>query len=120
MNKVVNLREKFSTFNELWTPKILDEFNGQQIKIAKVKGDFVWHSHANEDELFLVIKGVLSIEFKDKTIHLKEGEFYIVEKGVEHRPYAKEECHIMLIEPASIKHTGEVKHTLTKDNQDFI
>lgn len=120
MNEVVNIREKYTLFNELWTPKIVGECNGQLIKIAKVKGEFVWHSHKEEDELFLIIKGELSIEFKDKTIVLKEGEFYIVPKGVEHRPFAKEECHVLLIELASTKHTGDVKHSVTKNNQDFI
>lgn len=120
MNEVIKLSEKFTLFNELWTPKILDEFNGQQIKIAKVKGDFVWHNHANEDELFLVIKGELSIELKEKTISLKEGEFYIVPKGIEHRPFANEECHILLLEPSTTKHTGEVDHSLTNNNQDFL
>ena len=120
MNKVIKLSEKFELFNDLWTPKILAEFNGQQLKIAKVKGEFVWHNHADEDELFLVIKGSLSIAFKDKTIELQEGELFIVPKGVEHKPFAKDECHLLLIEPASLKHTGDIKHKLTQSNPDFI
>jgi mannose-6-phosphate isomerase-like protein (cupin superfamily) len=98
----------------------LAEFNGQQLKIAKVKGEFVWHDHAKEDELFLVIKGSLSIAFRDKTIELKEGELVVVPKGVEHKPFAKEECHLLLIEPASIKHTGEIEHKLTRNKPDYI
>ena len=120
MNEVINLKEKYTLFNDVWTPKILADFNGQQLKIAKVKGEFVWHNHKEEDELFFVVKGELFIELKDKTVKIKEGELYIVPKGVEHRPFAKKECHILLIEPASIKHTGEVDHTLTKKNQDYI
>ena len=120
MNTRINLKEKFSLFNDLWSPKILDEFNGQQIKIAKVKGQFVWHDHADEDELFLVIKGTLFIEFRDRTIQLDEGEFFIVPRGVEHRPFAGEECQLLLLEPASTKHTGSVDHTLTVKKADRI
>jgi mannose-6-phosphate isomerase-like protein (cupin superfamily) len=120
MNKVIKLAEKFSLFNDLWTPKIIDEFNGQQLKLAKVKGEFIWHDHADEDELFLVIKGKLSIEFRDKTIHLNEGELFVVPKGTEHRPYAEEECHLLLLEPSSTKHTGAVDHHLTVNDQDWI
>lgn len=120
MNKVIKLSEKFELFNDLWTPKILTEFNGQQLKIAKVKGEFVWHDHSDEDELFMVIKGSLSIAFRDRTIELKEGELFVVPKGVEHKPFAEEECHLLLIEPASTKHTGEVEHKLTRNNPDFI
>jgi mannose-6-phosphate isomerase-like protein (cupin superfamily) len=120
MNKRINLKEKFSLFNDLWTPKILDEFNGQQLKIAKIKGQFVWHDHADEDELFLVIKGTLYIEFREGSIQLNEGEFFVVPKGVEHRPYAEEECHLLLIEPGTTKHTGTVDHALTVNDQDWI
>jgi mannose-6-phosphate isomerase-like protein (cupin superfamily) len=120
MDKPINISQKFSLFSELWTPKIIDAFNGQEIKIAKVKGEFVWHHHDDEDELFMVIKGKLSIAFRDRTILLKEGEFFIVPKGVEHKPFAEEECHILLIEPASIKHTGKVEHALTKNTKDYI
>jgi mannose-6-phosphate isomerase-like protein (cupin superfamily) len=120
MDKVINLKEKFSLFKDHWSPKILAEFNGQHLKIAKVKGEFVWHDHAHEDELFLVIKGQLNIAFKDRTIVLNEGELFVVPRGVEHKPFAEEECHILLIEPATIKHTGDVDHALTKKNSEFI
>ena len=88
--------------------------------MAKVKGEFVWHDHANEDELFLVIKGSLSIEFRNKTIHLNEGELFVVPKGSEHRPFAQEECHLLLLEPSTTKHTGIVDHQLTVNDQEWI
>ena len=120
MEQKVNISEKFSLFEEHWTPKIIAQFNDNFIKIAKLKGEFVWHDHANEDELFIVIKGKLTIEFRDKIVHLSEGECFVVPKGVEHNPIAEEECHIMLIEPKTIKHTGNVNHPLTKDKLDWI
>ena len=119
MNKV-NLQNKFSLFTEQWTPKIIGELNGQQVKLAKLKGGFVWHAHENEDELFMVIKGQLIIELRDNKIELNEGEIFIVPKGVEHKPVAKEEVHVLLFEPAKIKHTGDVQHELTKDHLDWI
>lgn len=108
--KKVNLAEKLSLFREHWTPKIIEDLNDQFVKIAKVKGDFVWHSHTDEDEMFLILKGCLYLEFKDKTVAMREGEMLVVPKGVPHRPYTKneEEVHLLLIEPKSTKHTGEV------------
>ena len=111
---VINLNEKFNLFNEHWTPKLLGELNGQSVKIAKVKGEFVWHNHKNEDELFFIIKGTLKIELKNKTITLNEGEMTIIPRGVEHRPVAVEEVWLMLFEPSDTKHTGNVDHELTK------
>jgi len=116
----INLKEKLSLFNEHWTPKIVGALNGQQVKLAKLKGDFIWHSHADEDELFYIIKGTLIMEFRDKVVTLNEGDMLIVPKGVEHRPVAKEEVHVMLFEPASTKHTGTVEHELTKKELDWI
>ena len=118
--KKINIQEKFGHFNDYWSPKVIGELNGQQVKIAKVKGEFVWHDHANEDELFLIIKGVLKIEFREKTVELKEGEMCIVPRGVEHRPIAKEEVWLMLFEPAATKHTGNVKHELTVEKCDWV
>lgn len=118
--KKINLREKFQLFSEHWTPKIIGELNGQHVKIAKVKGEFVWHDHANEDELFMVIKGELKILFQDEENTLKEGEISIVPKGVLHKPMAKEECWILLFEPKQIKHTGDVKNKLTKVDGEWI
>src|SRR5690606_7954951 len=100
-------------FTEHWTPKIIAELNGQQIKLAKVKGDFVWHSHKDEDELFFVVKGKLFIGFRDKTIELNEGELLVVLKGVEHKHFADEEVLWMLFEPAETKHTGDKKTDIT-------
>lgn len=111
----INLMNKFDLIDDLWNPRVVAELNGQQVKIAKVKGEFVWHDHEHEDELFYIIKGELTVEFKDKKVNLNEGEMMVVPKGVEHKPIAKEETWIMLFEPKNIKHTGEVKHDLTVD-----
>ena len=118
----INVHQKFSLFNEHWTPKILSELNGQQVKLAKIKNDFVWHSHEDEDELFLVFKGTLYMEFRDRTEVVEEGEMIVVPKGVEHNPYTKdgEEVWVMLFEPAETKHTGEVEHEMTKHDQEWI
>src|SRR6266852_2866083 len=101
----VNLAEKFDKFHDYWSPKILAEFNDSHVKIAKFKGAFVWHHDANEDELFLVIKGQLLIKLRDREVRLGEGEFAIVPKGVEHLPIAEEEAHVLLIEPRSTLNT---------------
>lgn len=107
--KKVNIAEKLTLFKEHWTPKIIGDLNDQHIKLAKVQGELVWHSHAHEDELFIILKGTLYLEFKDQTISLNPGEMLVVPMGVEHRPYTDgEEVHLMLIEPKSTKHTGEV------------
>ncbi len=119
MNKIT-VRDKFNLFQETWTPKIISELNGHQIKLAKLKGEFVWHNHTQEDELFYIIKGTLLIEFRDKTVTLDEGEMIVVPAGVEHKPIAPEEVHVMLIEPATTRHTGDTIHELTKDKIDWI
>ena len=118
--KKVNLNEKFSLFNEHWTPKIIGELNGQEVKLAKLEGEFIWHDHAEEDELFFVVKGILKIEFRDKTIELHPGEMLVVPRGVEHKPIAEEEVWVMLFEPASTKHTGDVQHELTVNKLEKI
>ncbi len=120
--KKVSLEEKFTAFSECWTPKIVGEANGQLVKIAKVKGEFVWHAHDDEDELFLVIKGKLVIEFRNGRVELDPGEMCIVPKGVEHRPMAEEETQILLIEPASTAHTGKTVSdvTVSNDRQEWI
>lgn len=117
---VVNIKEKFAKFSEYWTPKIAAELNGQQIKFAKLKGEFFWHFHENEDELFLVIKGKLIIRLREQDITINEGEFFIVPKGVEHLPIAEEECHVMLIEPASTLNTGNINNDITLENLENI
>lgn len=116
----INLNEKFSLFTEHWSPKIVGELNGQQVKLAKLKGEFVWHKHDLEDELFFVVKGVLIIEFRDKSVSLKENEFIIVPRGVEHKPVAEEEVWIMLFEPASTLNTGDIQNELTKKELNWI
>ena len=116
----INLNQKFALFNEHWTPKIISELNDYQIKIAKVEGDFVWHNHSNTDEFFLVIEGTLYIEFESETMELNAGEMYVVPKGVQHRPYAREECKIMLIEPPGVVNTGEADSELTASNDVWV
>lgn len=118
--KKINLEEKFALFNEHWTPKIISELNDYQIKIVKVEGDFVWHDHSNTDEFFLVIEGTLFIEFEEETMELTTGELYVVPKGVQHRPYALEECKVMLIEPRGVVNTGEAESDLTASNDVWI
>jgi len=118
--KKINLEEKFALFNEHWTPKIITELNDYQIKIVKVEGDFVWHDHSNTDEFFLVIEGTLFIELKGETMELNAGELYVVPKGVQHRPYALEECKVMLIEPRGVVNTGEAESDLTASNDVWI
>jgi mannose-6-phosphate isomerase-like protein (cupin superfamily) len=116
----VNLLEKFSLFKEQWSPKIVGELNGQHVKLVKSEGAFVWHKHENEDELFLIVKGKLNMEFRDKTIVLEEGEFLIVPRGVEHRPVAVEEVWMLLFEPVATLNTGNVVDEKTKHELDRI
>lgn len=118
--KKINLHDKFALFNDYWAPKIVGELNGQQVKVAKVKGEFVWHDHANEDELFMVIKGRLIIHLENDSVELKEGELYIVPKGIQHKPEAKEECWILLFEPKQIAHTGDIESALTRNDEEWV
>jgi mannose-6-phosphate isomerase-like protein (cupin superfamily) len=109
----VSLAEKLSAFEERWQPRIVGELNGQHVKVVKLQGEFVWHHHESEDELFLVLKGAMTIELRDRAVHLGEGEFFIVPRGVEHRPVAAEEAHVLLFEPASTLNTGNVRNERT-------
>jgi mannose-6-phosphate isomerase-like protein (cupin superfamily) len=118
--QVININEKFNLFNDQWSPKVVGELNGQQVKLAKVEGEFIWHDHATEDEMFLVIKGTLKIEFRDRMLTIKEGEFCIVPMGIEHKPIAEEEVWIMLFEPKATKHTGNVEHEKTVKEYAYI
>ena len=104
----VNLSEKFASFSEHWRPKIVGELNGQEVKLAKFKGDFVWHQHEREDELFLVWRGHMRVEFRDRIVELAPGEFLVVPHGVEHRTAADDECEVVLFEPAATRNTGDV------------
>jgi mannose-6-phosphate isomerase-like protein (cupin superfamily) len=112
----VNLSEKFGLFDDYWSPKIVGELNGQYVKLAKLKGEFVWHYHETEDELFLVVKGRLVIKLREKDVVLKEGEFFIVPRGIEHMPVAEEEAHVLLIESKSTLNTGNVRNEKTLEN----
>ncbi len=109
----VNLARKLGLFGEYWSPKVVGELNGQQVKLVKLKGEFVWHHHAEEDELFLVIKGRLVIKLRDGEIVLDEGEFVVVPRGVEHLPVAEEEVHVLLLEPSATLNTGNVRNERT-------
>ncbi len=110
----VNIAEKLSLFNDYRNPRIIGELNDQHVKAVKLKGEFVWHKHENEDEMFLVIKGCLTMELRDQTISINEGEFLIVPRGVEHKPVAEEEVHILLFEPATTLNTGNVINEMTR------
>src|ERR1051326_1982539 len=116
----VNLAEKLSLFNEQWSPKIVGELNGQQVKLVKFQGPFVWHHHDDEDEMFLVVKGRFRMEFRERHIGLEEGEFLIVPRGVEHRPVADEEAHVLLFEPATTLNTGNVRNERTVEQLETI
>ena len=118
----INIMNKFSLFNEEWTPKIIGELNNQYVKLCKLKDDFVWHSHENEDELFMVFKGTLLMEFRDGRIaEIKEGEILIVPKGVEHRPHTNGDIVFnLLFEPKTTLHTGDVQSELTVNDLDWI
>ena len=104
----INIEEKFALFNEYWSPKVIGEINESSVKLAKFKGEFTWHSHDHEDEMFLIFKGALTIKFRDKDIHLTEGECIIIPRGVEHMPVAAEEAQVILIEPKTTLNTGNV------------
>ena len=104
----VNLTAKFASFTEHWRPKIVGELNGQEVKVVKFKGEFVWHHHENEDEMFLVWRGQFRVEFRDRSVELGPGEFLIVPRGVEHRTVAEEEVEVILFEPAATRNTGNV------------
>ncbi|MBX3265884.1 MAG: cupin domain-containing protein [Acidobacteria bacterium] len=116
MNRI-NLAENFALISEHWRPKVVGELNGQEVKLVKFKGDFPWHHHEKEDELFMAIKGSFRIEFRDRSVELSPGEFVIVPQGVEHRPVADEEVEVLLFEPANVRNTGNVvdeKFTATR------
>jgi mannose-6-phosphate isomerase-like protein (cupin superfamily) len=109
----VNLAQKFGLFDDLWAPKIVAELNGQAVKLAKLQGEFIWHHHNVEDELFLVVKGRLLIQFRDRDVLLEEGDLIVVPAGVEHRPVAEEEAHVLLFEPQTTLNTGNVQDERT-------
>jgi len=113
----INIKEKLSKFSDYWSPRIIAEMNDYQFKLVKVRGEFIWHAHKDTDEVFIVIEGKMCIEFRDSEIKLSKGEMFVIPKGVEHKPYAKNECKIMLIEPKGVINTGDAGGKLTaKDN----
>lgn len=116
----VTLLQKFDLINEHWSPKVVGELNGQQVKLAKLKGEFVWHHHEAEDEAFFVLKGSFRMEFREKTVQLNESDMLIVPRGVEHKPVADEEVWVMLFEPSSTLNTGNVVNERTKTNLEKI
>lgn len=116
----INIAEKLSLFNDHWNPRIIGALNGQHVKLAKVKGEFVWHHHEHEDELFYVLKGELRMEFRDRTEVLRAGEMIIVPRGTEHRPVAEQEVHLMLFEPATTLNTGNVVDAKTRRDPESI
>ncbi|MFC1574544.1 cupin domain-containing protein [Gemmatimonadota bacterium] len=111
----INLAQKLSAIQDHWSPRVVGELNGQHVKLAKAKGEFIWHHHSNEDELFLVLRGSLLLEFRDGSVTLGPGELFVVPRGVEHRPIAREEVHLLLFEPASTLNTGNVRNDRTVD-----
>jgi mannose-6-phosphate isomerase-like protein (cupin superfamily) len=121
----ISLREKFDSFHDLWSPKIAGELNGQHVKLVKFQGEFVWHHHDSEDELFLVVRGAFRMDYLDaegspQQMHLAQGEFVIVPRGTEHRPVAPEEVEVLLFEPATTLNTGNVRADLTLDKLDVL
>lgn len=116
----INFSEKLSKFSEHWSPKVVSEMNDYQFKLVKVKGDFIWHNHQETDEVFIVIEGEMTIAFRDGEVQLSKGEMYVVPKGVEHKPFAEKECHLILVEPKGVVNTGDSKGDLTADNDIWI
>ena len=116
----VNLREKLALFSTHWDPKIVAELNGQHVKLVKFQGPFTWHKHETEDEMFLVVEGSFDMELRDRTIHLFVGEFFVVPRGVEHRPVAEKEAHVLLFEPVTTLNTGDAGGRLTRKELDRI
>lgn len=121
MYNPINLEKKFKKFSDYWSPKVIGEMNDYQFKVAKVQGEFIWHQHLDTDETFFVIQGQLTIEFRDGSVDIEQGEMYVVPRGVEHKPTATKECHIMIIEPKGVTNTGnKIDSKLKADNDVWI
>jgi mannose-6-phosphate isomerase-like protein (cupin superfamily) len=118
--QAIDVKEKLTRFSEYWSPKIIAQMNDYHFKIAKIVGEFVWHDHPETDEVFIILKGRLQIQFRDGSVTLKEGEMFVVPRGVEHKPVAEQECHIMLVEPAGTVNTGDVVNDKTAPNDVWI
>ena len=120
LSKAVNFREKFSMFNEYWSPKCVAALDDYLIKIAKIKGHFTWHTHTGCDEIFIVFKGEMRIDFRNESVALKEGELFVVEKGREHKPFSEEGCEIIMVERSGVLNTGDQKNEFTKETLEWI
>jgi mannose-6-phosphate isomerase-like protein (cupin superfamily) len=118
--QAINLQEKFSQFSATWNPKVIAEMNDYQFKLVRLLGEFVWHQHADTDEVFIVIEGEMVLRFRDGEVPLRAGELYVVPKGVEHQPYAEHECKVMLVEPKGVVNTGDAGGTLTAADDVWI
>ena len=118
--KKINFKSKFNKFDDRWSPKVVAEMNDYQFKLVKIKDDFIWHHHDDTDEVFIVLEGQIFIEFENETIEINEGEMIVVPKGVKHKPYAKKEAKIMLVEPSGVVNTGEKENKLTAPNDQWI
>ena len=118
--KEINFKEKLQKFSDQWSPKVIAEMNDYQFKLVKIQNDFIWHKHEDTDEVFIVLDGKIFIEFEDKTIEINQGEMIVVPKGVKHKPYAKDEANIMLVEPSGILNTGDQENKLTALNDQWI
>ncbi len=116
----INLQEKFGLFSDHWSPRVIAEMNDYQFKLVKVEGDFVWHDHKDTDEVFIVIEGEMTIEFRDGSVQLSAGEMFVVPKGVEHKPMANSECKVLLVEPKGVVNTGETGGELTAENNRWV
>ena len=116
----INLKEKLSKFSDHWSPKVIAEMNDYQFKLVKIQGEFVWHNHDDTDETFIVIEGEMKIEFENETLELKEGDMFVVPKGIEHKPWAENECKVMIIEPRGVLNTGSSESNLTASNDVWI
>jgi len=119
-SKKINIKQKFSKFSEYWSPKVLAEMNDYEFKIARIKGEFIWHNHNETDEVFIVIEGTMKILLKGETIQLSKGDLYVVPKGIDHKPVAEKECKVMLVELKGTKNTGSEIHKLTAEDNQWI
>ena len=116
----INLKEKLSKFSDHWSPKVIAEMNDYQFKLVKIQGEFIWHNHDDTDETFIVIEGEMKIEFENETLQMNEGDMFVVPKGVEHKPWAENECKVMIIEPRGVLNTGNSESDLTSSNDVWI
>ena len=120
MSQPINFQAKLNLFSEHWSPKVIAEMNDYQFKLVKIQGEFTWHIHSDTDETFIVLEGSMGIEFKERTVHLSEGEMFVVPRGEEHKPFAENECKVLLVEPRGVINTGESGGALTAENDVWV